>query len=75
MVSLVFFDESMPVLSAFLVVSWCVVSAVVFPGTRAPAAPVPVESPDAVFGLPLQPVKASAAHTPVIMSNFFIGSF
>lgn len=49
-----------------------VVSLVVLPGTLAPAAPVPVESPDDVFGLPLQPVNASPAHIAIIVAIFFI---
>jgi hypothetical protein len=49
------------------VVSWLVVSLVEKPGVLAPAAPVPVESPDIVDGFPLQEASANitAISTPI----------
>lgn len=62
------------------VVSWLVVSLVLLkPGTLAPAAPVPVESPEVVEGLPLHDVNAITViitklviSFPKLVVDFFI---
>lgn len=62
------------------VVSWLVVSLVLLkPGTFAPAAPVAVESPDSVEGLPLHDVNAKTVtitkpmiNLPIVVVDFFI---
>ena len=62
------------------VVSWLVVSLVLLkPGVLAPPAPVPVESPDSVEGLPLQDVNANTVtiakpmiNLPKVVVDFFI---
>jgi len=50
----------------------CVVSLTVFPGTLAPPAPVPEESPDVVLGFPLHAAKANVANKHAANINFFI---
>jgi hypothetical protein len=52
-----------------------VVSFDTIPGTRAPPEPVPVESPEVVFGLPLQADKATKAAARKMSCVLFIASF
>jgi len=50
-----------------------VVSLLVSPGTLAPTAPVPVESPDVVEGLPLQAERANNRTVNAKIGKRFIG--
>lgn len=74
-VSIWFFAES-PVPPP--VVSWLVVSLVLLkPGVLAPPAPVPVESPEVVEGLPLHEANANtvAINMPIISFSIVVVSF